>query len=235
MNETAPIVHDDPIAGRIHADLEKDGRLRNAFRCPRELAIFTAHNYQKQSLLERNLEFLGISTLHVINRPVKVWSNSLRVRWFIEYLEKDCRSPYVLYCDANDVIFRGSPQLVLDLFKEANCDVWFCSTNWPHGYECVPEIRDWAEQLHPGRYLNGGVFMGRPEAALEIYRRVLEYVTDEDARVNVDSLAFYQNERQYANGFPRGTGCDQAILRYLEPQFYPRLKIDVESRMVWRN
>jgi hypothetical protein len=235
MNQAAPIIHDDEIARCIQESLEREGFLRNAFRCPKDLGIFTAHNYPEPSLLERNLEFLGISNAHVINRPVKVWSNSLRVRWFVEYLEKECSTPYVLYCDANDVILRDSPQLVLDLFHEAGCDLWFCSTQWSRGYKCMPAIRQWAEQLHPGRYLNAGVFIGRPRAALEVYRRVLEYVTDDDTRDNADSSAFYRNELDYEKDFPRGAGCDQAILRYLEPEFYPRLKVDVESRMVWRN
>ena len=91
-------------------------------------------------MLERNLEFLGISNIHVINRPVKVWSNSLRVRWFVDYLEKECQAPYVLDRDANDVILRDSPEMGNQLFREADCDLWFCSTNWPHGYQCIPEI-----------------------------------------------------------------------------------------------
>ena len=90
MNHTAPIVHDDPIARNVHEAMEAEGRLRNAFRRPDELSILTAHNYPEPSLLERNLQYLGISNVHVINRPVKVWSNSLRVRWFVEYLEREC-------------------------------------------------------------------------------------------------------------------------------------------------
>ena len=105
---------------------------------------------------------------------------------------------------------------MLDLFLEADCDLWFCSTNWRHGYECMPQVLQWSEQQHPGRYLNGGVFVGRVEAALELYRRVLEYVTDDDAHDNHDSQAFYRDELKYANEFPRGVGCDQAI-RALDP------------------
>jgi hypothetical protein len=235
MNQTAPIVHDDPIAGNVHEAMEAEGHARNAFRCPEDLTIFTAHNYSEPSLLERNLRYLGISNFHVINRPVKVWSNSLRIRWFVDYLERQCRTPYVLYCDANDVVLRGSPQLVLDLFHEADCDLWFGSTNWRNGYDCMPQVLQWCEKQHPGRYLNGGVFIGRPKAAIEVYRRVLEYVTDDDTQGNDDSQEFYRDELRYAKDFPRGVGCDQAILRYLEPEFFPRLRIDADSRMVFRN
>jgi hypothetical protein len=232
---SAPIVHDDEIAQGIQASLERAGTLRNAFSCPSDLSIFTAHNYPEPSLLERNLAFLGVSNVHVINRPVTTWSNSLRVRWFVDYLENDCRTPYVLYCDANDVILQDSPQAALDRFHEARCGVYFCSTKWSHGYSCIPDVRNWAERVHPGRYLNCGVFMGRADAAIEVFRRVLDYVTDDDTRDNADSQAFYRDELKYAEGFPRGTGCDQAILRYLEPQLYPGVQIDAESRMVWRN
>ncbi len=34
--------------------------------------------------------------------------------------------------------------------------------------------------------------------------------------------------------FPKGCGCDQTILRYLHPQFYPRMKIDYQGRLALR-
>lgn len=236
MNEIAPIVHDYQFARRIFAKLRRSGRLKNAFRCPDELTIFTAHNYRNSSLLEANLQYLGIDDYVVLNRRVEVWSNSLRIKWFLEFLESNqCKNPLVLHCDADDVILRDSPQRIVDVFHTQDCDALYCSTRWPHGYKCAPKIRRWADTVHPDRYLNGGVFIGRRDFLIEVYRSVLDYVTDQDHVGNHDSHAFYRREEQFAKDFPRGVGCDQAILRYLEPQFYPRLKVDAENNFAWRN
>jgi len=215
--------------------MQATGRHRRMYRMPEGLSIFTAHNYNEPSLFEQSLDFLGVEGYRVLNKPVAVWSNSKRIRWFMDYLENECRTPLVLHCDANDVILQDDPRRVVEVFHEHDCELLYCSTRWPHGYKCIPEIRRWADAVHPGRYLNGGVFIGRREFVMEVYSRVLDYVTDDDPESNKQSHAFYQNELAYASGFPRGVGCDQAILRCLEPEFYPRLKVDGASRLAWRN
>jgi hypothetical protein len=235
MTPQAPIIHDIQTARRIHTEMVRTNRLRDALRRPDWLSVFTAHNYPDPSLLERNLEHLGVTGYTVINRPVETWSNSLRIRWFLDYLKQDCRTPLVLYCDADDVIIQDRFERMIEVFEGYACDMLFCSTRWSNGYRCMPEVKAWTEKTHPGRYLNGGVFLGRPDFAIEVYERVLEYVTDEDTASNPDSHAFYRDEKRYGDDFPRGVGCDQTILRFLEPEFYPRLKVDADNRFAWRN
>ena len=31
--------------------------------------------------------------------------------------------------------------------------------------------------------------------------------------------------------FPKGVGCDQAIIRFMHPKFYPRVKIDYQDQL----
>ena len=59
-----------------------------------------------------------------------------------------------------------------------------------------------------------------------VYRRVLEYVTDDDP----PAKAYSREPWRFAQQFPTGCGSDQAILRYLEPEHYPRLRVDAERR-----
>ena len=75
--------------------------------------------------------------------------------------------------------------------------------------------------------------------AARIFRILLEtvlaYVTDDEI-----SLKEYAQRRR--NGtlserrpeFPKGVGSDQVIFRYLQPQFYPRIKVDYTGRLALR-
>jgi len=232
-NLRAPIVHEKILAQKYFALMRKSGSLRNRFRKPADLSIFTAHNHPTPSLLEQNLSFLGVEHT-VLKPPLPVWSNSLRVQSFVSFLE-NCSTRYVLYCDSDDVILREDPARIMAVFESHDCDLLYCSTNYSAGYLNMPAVKSWVEEQHPNRYLNAGVFIGRTAFALEVYKCVLNYVEQTDTLNNPDSQAFYRNELSYFQDFPKGTGCDQAILRFLEPRYSPRLRIDSECRLVWRH
>lgn len=232
-NLRAPIVHEKILAQKYFAQMQKSTSLRNRFRTPADLSIFTAHNHDTPSLLEQNLSFLGIEHT-ALKLPLPVWSNSLRVRSFVSFLE-NCSTRYVLYCDSDDVILREDPARIMAVFKAHHCDLLYCSTNYAAGYLNMPAVKSWAEEQHPNRYLNAGVFIGRTAFALEVYKCVLNYVAQTDTLGNPDSQALYRNELSFAKDFPKGTGCDQAILRFLEPRFSPHLRIDADCRLAWRH
>ena len=224
----APLVHHRFHSRDQFATMEKSGRLKNAFRTPDNLSIFTAHNYTSESLLERNLNYLGVD-LHVINRRIRKWSNYQRVRWFLQYMKDVCTTDYVLHLDAKDVILRDNPMRIVEAFSQYGCDLLYCATKFNCDYKCMPLKQQWADFVHFGRYLNAGVWMGRRAFAIDVYENVMGYLG------NGRDEHFYRNERRFAKKFPHGVTSDQAILRYLEPIYHPQLAIDMAGKMVCRN
>lgn len=231
LKSKAPIIHDSQLAHKMQLWMEHEGSLKNAFKMPDGLSIFTAHNYDKKSLFERNLDFLGIHNYHVIKINMKPWNHTLRIKWFLEYLINDCKTELVLYCDADDVILRSDPKELIKSFEYLNCKLIYNSTSWPHGYKCMPEIFDWVNKIHPKRYLNGGVFLGNRTFLISVLKRFLQFTVNNPPSTKY----FYENELEFKESFPKGVGCDQPILRYIEPEFYPNLIIDSQNLLFWRN
>jgi hypothetical protein len=235
MTVKSPIIHEISLATRTFEKMVASQSMRNAFQKPQNLSIFTCHNHSKPTLFERNLDHLGVKNYDTLRLECTVWSNSLRARAFLKYLEEDCKTPYVLYCDADDVVLQKSPQDILDLFLRSDSEILYCSTDFLPGYLNMPDRFQWAEQLHPGRYVNSGGFIGLRDTAIDVYREVCKYVFDDDILGNADSQRCYQQEPEFLDGFPKGVGCDQTILRFIEPDFYPRMKLDADCQVFWRN
>jgi len=231
LKTTAPVIHDSQLAHRMQLWMEHEGSLKFAFQMPEGLSIFTAHNYDNKSLLERNLDFLGIHNYDVIKINMKPWNHTLRVKWFLDYLQNQCQTDLVLYADADDVILRSDPSKLIADFKSFNADIIYNSTSYVHGYICMPDVLQWANRVHPKRYLNGGVFLGKKSTLITFFSEFLEYVVDSPPSAKY----FYENEVLFKYEFPKGVGCDQPILRFLDPKYYPMLKIDSQNKLFWRN
>ena len=134
--------------------------------------------------------------------------------------------------DAIDIIFVDHPQKVIDIFKSFNCQALFMSTSSLDGYNCMPEVLDWVHSINGGtpRYLNSGVYIGKTSFIKELYEEAIKYaiphgVTMDDYR---DYLA------REPKDYPKGSQ-DQDIIRYLEPKFYPQLKVDYQNQMAFRS
>jgi hypothetical protein len=226
----APILHDIQLALNFQNKIEFNNQLKNAYKCPRDLSIYLSHNYEKKTLFERNLDYLGIKNYTCLILPLKPWSHVLRLRYFVEWLKK-CQTEFVLHCDADDVVLTTDPQMIIDVFMKHKTRVLYCSTDFPHGYKCMPDVFAFAENKHPKRYLNAGVFIGYKSFVLELYEDVLKYVVDNPS----SAKQFFENEIVFKNNFPLGIGCDQTILRFLEPKYYPDIKVDVNNYFAFRN
>jgi hypothetical protein len=226
----APILHDSQLGNRYQRLIEADIKFQNSFQSDPRLSIYLAHNYDHQSLLERNLNYLGIKDYKCLNLPLKPWSHVLRLRFFVKWLET-CKTEYVLHCDADDVVFTKSPKEILDLFFKFNAKLVYGSTDFSRGYQCMPDQFSWAESKHPARYINAGVFIGKTQFVLQFYKNVLNYVSDTPS----SAKDFYEDELRFKEKFPYGIGCDQPIVRFLEPEFYPDIKLDADNNFVFRN
>ena len=63
----------------------------------------------------------------------------------------------------------------------------------------------------------------------------MNFVTDRD--LSLEEYRIFRAQGKLGDvlpEFPKGIGCDQVILRYLHPEFYPRMQIDYLSKLATR-
>jgi hypothetical protein len=219
-----PIVHRYKKVVPAFERMVKDGKLRNAFKNSdlSDLAIVTVHNYDEKTLIERNLDFLGVRDYTVLKHPSSDWKMSYKYIYLLEFIE-ECNKPYVLFCDARDTIFMDDPAKILPLFKEFECEAVFNATMSPRGifkaYKSASTLYWWHRKISRTgwmkKYPNAGVFIGKKEFLAEISKVMMFYCADMDCRWE-----------------PRS---DQDVLRSIYPWFWPRMKVDYYNKIVYRN
>tara|TARA_R110001592_G_scaffold168757_1_gene405081 strand:+ start:315 stop:1052 length:738 start_codon:yes stop_codon:yes gene_type:complete len=240
-----PIIHDRYVVKRFFENMKSKGIHKNAFKKPKNLTILTAKNegehdrmipslegYNEYTIFEQNLDYLGIHDYVVLNKKVdpSQWKCSHKINWVLDYINSgECDTELILCCDAIDVIFTDDLQKVINIFENFECDLLFMSTHDNSGYNFMPDVQQFVDKTHPNRYLNAGVWIGRVEF-------VKEFLMEASKFVGPDDVTFSEYRGWLATpkpNYPRG-GYDQDIFRYLEPKFYPRLKVDYENKMAYR-
>ena len=242
-----PIIHDRHIVKDSFNQIIEHSEYKNAFSKPDNLTIITVRNkgtmedriipslkgYENKSILEANLEYLGIQPLVVLTDPRLPWRNTFKFEIIHNYLNSGkCNTKYFMCCDAIDVIFIDEPQRAIDIFESFNCDALFMSTNSIDGYNCMPEVKKFIDETikSNGRYLNSGVYIGKTDFIKEIFEEAIKYAIPHG--VTMDEYRNYLNSNP--PNYPQGSQ-DQDIFRFLEPKFYPRLKVDYENKMAHRS
>ena len=239
-----PIIHDRHL---VKTEFEKlKQRLQpNCFELPKELTIVTCRNkgsmedriidhlkgYEEVSILEQNLNYLGIE-LVVLRDDRLPWRNTFKFELLNDYLGSDkCKTEYFMCVDAIDVIFIDNPTKVIEIFESFNCDALFMSTNSLDGYNCMPEVHNKILQINNsnGRYLNSGVYIGKTSFIRKVIKSAMEYAYPPG--VTMDEYRDYLASQP--KDYPKGSQ-DQDIFRFLEPKFYPRLKVDYQNKMAYR-
>ncbi len=239
---TCPIIHHDPLALKYMAEIEHTGELKGAFNPHPDLTIVTAHNYTEPSLLERNLSHLGLrECCDVIQLPESTtWLNTFKIELILDYLRAGrCNTELMIWCDAADVVLRQGPEEIVRVFRDYDCDLLIMSTRNLGGYFCMPDVKAWADGIYYGRYLNAGVYIGRPDFIMEVLTEATQYVVENPlTRAEYRTLGRGSRDNRLCErlpDFPRGVSCDQIIMRYIQPRFHPRLKVDHTNRLAWRN
>jgi hypothetical protein len=236
----APIIHNKRLAELFSALMAQMPALARKYRKPHNLDIITCHDYPRKSVLERNLDFLGIERYIVLKKSFNgPWCNTLKLKWAAEYLERQRNgAEYVLFCDADDVILKDDPAAIVEIFEQRRCQALFMSTSFLGGYACMPDVKEWADRIRPGRYLNSGVYIGKRKFLMALLREAGEYITEHDITAEeslrlghgVTSNKLCERLPEY----PKGSQ-DQDILRYLHPEFYPDMQIDYDNALAFRN
>lgn len=218
------------------------GHVKGSLKSPSDITILLIHNYNKESLMEKSLRYVGIKNFIVLKIKFNgAWFNTLKLIELKNYLDSNsCQTKYIFYCDSCDAVLRDDPEKAINHLEEEKCDLLMSSTKFSGGYECMPEVKKWADQIasksgYAFRYLNSGVYFGKTEFLREVVDSAVEYITDNDLpRKEYERLRENGYLCEHLTDFPKGVGCDQVILRYLHPRFYPRMKIDYMGRLALR-
>ena len=243
---TQPIIHDRHIVNSLFESMKSDGQLKGAFRLPSNLTIITCRNegsmvdrliprlygYKHTSILESNLDYLGID-LVVLTDDRLPWRNTFKFEMIHNYLNSGkCTTEYFMCCDAIDVIFQDSPQVVIDIFESFDCECLFMSTHSTDGYDCMEEVKNFVDEINGGnrRYLNSGVYVGKTSLVKEMFDEAIKYAIPHG--VTMDDYREYLSRKP--DDYPKGSQ-DQDIFRYIEPKFYPRVKVDYQNLMAYRS
>jgi len=240
-----PIIHDRHIVKGAF-EILKSKVERNSFKLPDDLTIVTCRNegsmedriiphllgYDDVSILESNLDYLGID-LVVLKDSRLPWRNTFKFEMIRNYLNSGkCVTEYFMCCDAIDVIFQDDPQTVIDIFESSDCDCLFMSTHSLDGYSCMPEVKRFVDEINGnnGRYLNSGIYIGKTSFVKEMFDMAIEYAIPHG--VTMGEYREYLESKP--KDYPRGSQ-DQDIFRYIEPKFYPRMKVDYQNLMAYRS
>jgi hypothetical protein len=218
------------------------GPVKGKLRCPPDLTLLLVHNYDSLPIMELSLRYVGIKNYTVLNPQVgEPWRHSNKIVAILNYLnDGSCKTEYILFCDSNDAVLRDDPGKAIRYLEEENCDLLFSRTKFKGGYECIPHIKTWADQLakqhdSSGWYINSGVYIVRTHFYRQVLEAAMTYITEND----LPGKVYRKLRRDGGLGerlpeFPIGCGSDQAIFRYLHPQFYPQIKIDYQGRLALR-
>ena len=242
-----PVIHDRHIVKNAFNQVIESGEYETAFSKPDNLTIVTVRNegtmedriipslkgYEDKSILEANLEYLGIQPLTVLTDSRLPWRNTFKFEIILNFLNSGkCNTEYFMFCDAIDVIFIDEPQRVIDIFKSFDCEALFMSTHSTDGYTCMPEVKKFVDETikSKGRYLNSGVYIGKTEFIKEIFEEAIKYAVPHGVTMGEYHTYLSSNPKNYPQG-----SQDQDIFRFLEPKFYPRLKVDYQNKMAYRS
>lgn len=215
------------------------GHVRGALRCPDNLTIALMHNYAKTPLMEQSLRYVGIDRYAVLTPNFRgAWRDSIKLTTILDYLQSgQCNSEYLLYADSRDALLRMDPGAAIELLQAQGCDCLFSAESTCYGYQCMPEVRAWAQgnaAQHgaPELYLNAGVFVGRTAFLQELLQEAVRYIVPtEFSRTEFRQHLFGGTLCQALPNYPMGVGSDQQILRWLHPHFYPRMQCDYAGRL----
>jgi len=148
------------------------------------------------------------------------------------YLNADkCNTEYFMCCDAIDVIFKDDPQKIIEIFESFKCSALFMSTHSLDGYNCMPEVKSFIDNVNEtGRYLNSGVYIGKTEFIKDVISEAMKYAIPHG--VTMGQYHEYLNNNP--ENYPQGSQ-DQDIFRFIEPKFYPEMKVDYQNLMAYRS
>lgn len=236
-----PITHRMKHAIRQFKEMKQDGSFYHSFKKPNNLTLITYSNYPEPGYFEKSLDFLGIHDYKVLIPPEGEWKHSFKITTVLDFLKSDVeKTKYILFCDSRDTILRGDPHEVVRIFESIGVDLLFNSSMCKNGFMCMPEVFEWTKIVckKKGRYVNAGVFMGEWDFTTTVFEEAAKYVTPNSLTAQEHSaLGRGRKSTQLCDRLPDypKNADDQDILRFLHPQFWPRMDVDYYNEITYRN
>lgn len=240
-----PIIHRLKHAVPYFERLETSLILKK-WKMPRNLTIITCHNYKNIPLFEKCLRLHMILDYVVLFEKRNPWKGTYKIENIYHFLTKKYKSmgvrktPYVLYCDASDVIIKKDLFKVMDAFESLECDLVFGSTMSGRGWSRKSKVWEWNHVIAKkrNRYLNAGVCMGKWDFMTEVFEEAIKYIDIDNRIVEREVLDRYgieasEVEKHYPDPYERNS--DQDILRAIHPLFWPDMSIDYFNDLIYRN
>ena len=225
-NTDSHLLH-SKMAFKVNDKIIKNLKLKNSFKTPKDLTIISYHSFDYKPLFEKNMDFLGLKYTTIKAETPYFFTKKIEIIYSM-VRDKRIKTKYVLVCDSDDVIFTKNPKNIIEVFESFNCDILFCSTDWDfiHGKTndiipqnlCIKNQRDWVTTvMGQKKYLNAGAFIFKTDNVCDIFEESVKYISYENSILEI----------------PYGD-CDQTIYRWIEPNFYPRIKVDYENQLFTR-
>ncbi len=125
------------------------GNAKKKLSCPANLTIVLIHNYEKESILEKSLRYVGIENYVLLKPTNGQWrANTQKLIELNKYIASgDCPTEYILYIDSDDAVLRGDPGKAVEYLLEEECDALFSSTKGILHFSYLPKLKKWADQL----------------------------------------------------------------------------------------
>ena len=218
------------------------GGARGRVSCPDELTLVTIHNRSGETLFERSVRYLGMTCLVARVPPDTPWRHTLKITLLLDLVRKQPRTEYLLFCDADDCVIRDDPRRAIELLQASGADLLFSDSVSDTFYEFMPSVREWVESVIPadpvwGAYLGAGVFIARWSFLESYLAEAAAYVRSADDPESPEPVAWdprFPDSIIATNRFPHGVEDDEAIHRFLQPRYHPRVQVDWRGRLALR-
>jgi hypothetical protein len=230
----------------VHGWMVQWGLQRDSLSTPSNLTIITCHNYTEKTYAEKHMDYVGID--YVTLQPDDLtarWRNSNKISLPYEYIrDGKCNTDYVLLIDSDDVVFVNDPSTCITAFDSYGCDMLFCAVyRKVNNYQLMEEKREEIVKLSNAEmYINAGVWIGKINSVLDILENAYSFVDDSVYNGKYSDYVDLRNGRmdisfrdEWFPNYPYGVPSDQDILRWIHPEYYPRMLVDTDFRFCLRN
>lgn len=180
-----------------------------------DVTFVTYNNHSEPCLAENVMNRNGLAHVTVAKEwpnPWTMWGKVIPVANFL----RACSTPLVGLCDGNDGFALPSPN-IRKRFEAFGCDVLLCATPYYYPPDKDDACKDFELETYSGflkPHLSAGAYFGRTEVILQILEEM---------------IAGYDHFNREFHRF-----SDQRLWRRKHRELYPRIKVDVQEKLLAR-
>jgi len=181
------------------------------------ITFITYNNKDTPVLFEKFCKAYNFEHSAVIAKNYGKWNWNGKIGPLLEYLEKDCKTEYIIAADGFDVaILLDRIQDYYDgylirVFESFDCSILFCNSkdDWPPIMLYKKFESDLYQESQMHNHLSAGGFMGKRKYIIERLKEIYEAYVNNDLWVLFD-----------------GRFDDALAWRAMHYKYYPQIKVD---------